>query len=433
MKQLLALLLLSLPFQRSLASNGHVIGNGGSALRCETDGQAKYIAYDLVEGEILWGLTPMFSPKSDYLDKATDLVRRLVQHNPSRAELYTQWIAEFPKKLRLLPSGVHLVDLPDVLIGVIPQNCKIIQTIVQTNLFDDSVSYVTDSDIWNSLDNDSKAALVLHEVIYKEALQPENRHENSVKVRHFNQILHADLFKEMSLRGFINFLHEHEFSKAEAHGVPIQLFYYDLRTNQKTESSLKFYDNNSIESASLLSTAKFQANNININYTCSSNLTRRQDDQYLINFYSNHGVKSVDLPVLDTVDWGSENSCGGGILDLKDFGLNGKMRFNYLQFSEDGQLALASINGLLNGPILAINESNLSFEFSIRWSSTQPIITFTPNEKIEFSAETCIATLGSGNFFLFDWKIPKNGRPLQEILLPKQGPVTGPIAVSYCR
>lgn len=87
------------------AGNGHVIGNGGSTLKCGRNGQINYLTYDLFEGAWVWGLNPVFSKKESYLEKASDIVQRFLPLNPTRQNLYTSWITERFTHLEFSPIG----------------------------------------------------------------------------------------------------------------------------------------------------------------------------------------------------------------------------------------------------------------------------------------------------------------------------------------
>lgn len=304
------------------AGNGHVIGNGGSTLKCGRNGQINYLAYDLFEGAWVWSLNPVFSKKESYLEKAFDIVQRFLPLNPTRQNLYTSWITEFPTKIKFLPMGTHLEPIPDTSISIIPEDCELTQAVAQIKeSAPKEVSYIIDHEIWNALDENNKAALVLHEIIYREALLPENSHDNSVAIRNFNQTLHAGQFKDMTLRNYINFIVEHEFYKTDVNNISIRL-YYDQQKIIKS-IPIKYYDSHSVMSASLAASNQFKVKDASIIYNCGFD---EVPYQYNINFYPENRIKDLTLP----------KGCIGRYTDNKT--PNKTLSFTHLEFSPVGDL-----------------------------------------------------------------------------------------------
>lgn len=78
-------------------------------------------------------------------------------------------------------------DIQDSLVRVFPRGCKIEQIAIQKEpAFPEDKRFTVSKDLWDLLDEDNKAGLVLHEIIYREALL--YGHEDSVNARYVNSI-----------------------------------------------------------------------------------------------------------------------------------------------------------------------------------------------------------------------------------------------------
>jgi hypothetical protein len=399
-------------------SGGHVIGNGGYVLKCEKQNVITFESYDILEGRVLYDIEPVYSKKNDFLQKAEDIIKRLEKLNPSRTKLYLQWLSSFLKESKFLPKGVNLIDVPDISIGIRPDNCKLIQTIVQTANFEkQGYRYIIDTEVWDSLDNDNKAALIIHELIYREAVLPENNHPNSLLARELNQLIHSDKVKNMSLKQFIDFLFEHRFAQADAHGVPIGLFNFNMKSKEFEPFLVTYWNDNLVRTATVYWKGKIKLNSITANYNCSHNIYQQSHDSETISFYEDGSIQEITLPVNAEVDWNVNGNCGGGVLNLENYGFSGLMRFNHLEFSEKGVLKKASANGLLQGKLLYLKDIKFELRFELLEIYTIPVITLLPFDQINFVQDLCSR---KENKYTFDWYVTepfRSEKPLKAIKL----------------
>lgn len=311
------------------AGGGHTVGNGGVLLKCLEDDRVYYKSYDLAELSILTSEKPLYSDKKNYLEKSYDIIGRLTKINPNRKALYESYVHSFLKEAHFLPRGVRLDRTEDIAFGLFPKNCEIVQAIVQKDL--DLVvpgkRFIIDVDIWDALDENTKAALVVHEVIYREALEPQNGHTHSIYTRKLNQLLHSTHFSELTLEGYHNFLYTNHFSTADAqNGISISLF----DPNLFSEFPRTYWSPEKIRTARLAYKNDLIFKNQAINYNCLTPENSRglyfnvnlQDS--LIAFYENGNVESMNLKCAKLTS-----------LNLNFLGFSGEMDVNYIKFDKD--------------------------------------------------------------------------------------------------
>jgi hypothetical protein len=180
-----------------LKAFGDQVGNGGKAVVCRRNsGQiASSLLLDFYESEVLYHLRPSFISGS-YLEKARAAISSLRNIDNHRHEFLQSLLTAFVANTRFVKSP--LIDTPDSdHIVAAPQGCSIEQAAIQIKpSFPQDKRYTINEEIWNSLDEDHRAGLVLHEIIYFEAIA--RGHRNSIAVRYYNAHLSGDRFKEMS-------------------------------------------------------------------------------------------------------------------------------------------------------------------------------------------------------------------------------------------
>lgn len=372
-------------------AGGHVVGNGGYVVKCVHNNIESYKSYDLVEGLILENINPDFSSQEGYINKAKEILSRIKIINPTRYSMYMSWLNDFPRESKIV-TGVELIDIPDISIGVRPKDCLLIQAIVQNSNVNKADSrYLINGDVWMKLNEDHKSALVLHELIYREAINELNKHENSYYVRKFNQLLFSSQMKKLHLKDYILFLKSNYFSQADAHGVSIMLYNVQPRTKLIYEYPVEFWNENSVKSAHIYLNGKFNSHGIKAEYVCLNRNWQIYHDDFQVVFYQNNKVMSIQIPSVDDVNLDeSKTSCSGGRIDLSAFGFNGNMVATKFEFNTEGFLTSASADYYVQGNILRLNgEKNLSIQIL----SSQPevdLIKFVPFKEISLSNEVCV-------------------------------------------
>lgn len=161
-----ALLLNSFP-----AIAGSRDAGGGAAVVCRNEAGKITSAemFDLFEGRALYQLESQAETKGKtYLEIAVSVGIEL-DRGRSRmpeAEEYSLGyrIREIDKKKQMLPTDAGVSTIDDTLSPILPKNCKAVQAAVYL----ESGELYLDQEIWTAFDQLNKAALLVHEAVYKE-------------------------------------------------------------------------------------------------------------------------------------------------------------------------------------------------------------------------------------------------------------------------
>jgi hypothetical protein len=152
-------------FAQPLWAGGHgdYSGNGGTVMICPDH----IVSYDIYEGKVLRHLTPQMGPANlSYEQKVETVLSRIPESNAGLREILQDFYREFQK--RSVFGDFDLIPVNDGGQLVIEPGCEIHQAAVQKSpATDKDARYFLDQKIWSRLDNDSKAALVLHEIVYR--------------------------------------------------------------------------------------------------------------------------------------------------------------------------------------------------------------------------------------------------------------------------
>lgn len=234
--------ILSIVLFSALALAGNDAGNGGHGVVCRSlSGEVISIKIlDFYEAEQLWGIHHQLGTSGTYMERVALALNRLKRVDPYRAERYQKHAEEFAAKAKFLP-GVTLVNVPDTAHLAFPKGCLVEQIVNQrAPQFPEDSRYVVNLDLWNLLDDANKAGLVLHEVIYREAI--EKKKTNSRGARYLNanitavefeSITHPDYIKKLQAVGFVD--------------------YHFLEVTLNVDKEFKYFPNGKISSAYLIS------------------------------------------------------------------------------------------------------------------------------------------------------------------------------------
>jgi hypothetical protein len=198
---------------------GHEVGNGGGIIVCKDDvgNINKTELLDLFEARVLRGLTlDMGDASQDYHEKIETVLNKLARVSPTRAKKYKELYANFFENTVLIPD-FDLVFIPDADNIGIPKNCSLRQAAVQrAPEFPNDKRYFISKEYWDLMDNNSKAALVLHEIIYNEAIF--FRHDNSKAVRYVNSYITSSEINTISQWDFNYLLTSAKFNVVDIYG-----------------------------------------------------------------------------------------------------------------------------------------------------------------------------------------------------------------------
>lgn len=169
MKLTVLLLVLSALLSFSAFAEGHAEGNGGNSIVCETVNEAgekiKYAhVLDLYEARELYRLETITEAAglSETL-LAQQIVSKLEDLDETYARLVRAEFEDVVRKINLLAPGQGLTPIPDSFHVSYPKYCDIKQLANYTK----EHGILIDHDIWNLLDPIHRAALFVHEAVYK--------------------------------------------------------------------------------------------------------------------------------------------------------------------------------------------------------------------------------------------------------------------------
>ncbi|MDG0815088.1 hypothetical protein [Bdellovibrio svalbardensis] len=217
MKTIIALVLL---FSiNSYANNWYDRGNGGFVLLCQ--GQQPQVL-DLYEASTRFNLPPVPTKSTETLAKASELISRLSGIDSHRAKLFKDWLDGFLGTASFV--GGSFAKTPDLGAVLIPDNCQLEQVIVQQQpSVVNNYRYLINSKLWNQLDPDNQAALIVHELIYREFISTPSQEFSSERVRYFNAFIHSDLPGIFSLKDYIAKLQDVHISRYQYNDLMIFL------------------------------------------------------------------------------------------------------------------------------------------------------------------------------------------------------------------
>lgn len=194
------------------------VGNGGNAVLCPATHSAELLDY--YEARILRNMNVSMGGAKEAVAVAQFVVQRLKKISPLRALAYQKYIKSFISESRFL-KGVELVEVNDSGHIFLPNNCKIVQVALQkAPMFPGDGRYVINQDVWDQMPVSSQAGLILHEVIYREAL--EFGSYDSRAVRYLNSILAADLLSTYTKTRFAQLMIDIGFSAYEDFGTVLK-------------------------------------------------------------------------------------------------------------------------------------------------------------------------------------------------------------------
>ena len=156
-----------------LAHAQQVVGNGGIVLAGGCYGpEITHEILDFYEARIEYGFDIELGPDTGEIsDKVQVALSRLARLDPQRASKFQGWFASFAADSANLPGGVRLSSTDDY--GSVDRrpDCSIRQAAVQRNpVVSAGKRYFFDAELVSKLDQTNHAGLVLHEMIYRDAI-----------------------------------------------------------------------------------------------------------------------------------------------------------------------------------------------------------------------------------------------------------------------
>lgn len=199
---LCGLIICSAALAQTSNTNGNGVGNGGDVVICEKSSEL----LDFSEAKLLKTFTLASSEKKSYLTIAQERVQKLRRLNPKLYEQYSKVLGKIEKRLQFI-KGASFRDVPDSFEIALPKGCQIHQIAIQQNIEGVTQIHIS-KDLWDRLDEENRAGLILHEIIYEHFLAFGER--NSVKARKMNALLFSKEIDSYSVEKFREFLKKNE-------------------------------------------------------------------------------------------------------------------------------------------------------------------------------------------------------------------------------
>lgn len=168
------------------ASVGGVDGGGGKSIVCRDDkDQIQSVEIlDLFEGRAQYGLNYSESQKP-WSEQIDEVMAKASLSDPSDwlTAAVTEGIQVVKENMKLLSPDARLLPIDDSVEVIAPVGCKVEQSVN----FRNDRSILFDSHHWNAMSQTQKAALILHEAIYREMRLLGEK--NSRRARHFTAFI----------------------------------------------------------------------------------------------------------------------------------------------------------------------------------------------------------------------------------------------------
>lgn len=192
-----AMSVMFLPFD---AGAGTFVGNGGDVVVCrdtKTEKIKSVELLDIYEGRVHFWLTAKKSEYESVQNILSELYERSTYRNTA-VPLNGNPLNEFIDNANFI-KGTELIDIPDSLHLSFPKNCKVEQVVIQVNPTKKfEKRFTVNKDLWDRLDNLNRAALIFHELLYKNKIEKISDPSliNSRDVRYMVALAISDKVKE---------------------------------------------------------------------------------------------------------------------------------------------------------------------------------------------------------------------------------------------
>ena len=187
-------------------------GNGGDVVVCPDNHEdlegGKISMLDYYETQKKWNLVPnLGGAELTVLEKVELILSRIREMDPLRYKKYHEYVDLFFEE-SLIEPDLRIPEINDDGVIRLPNDsCSIEQIAAQMEpeLPGDKRYYIK-KELYDQLSRNSKAALILHEVLYRDALQ--SGHQNSRRVRYFNAYLMSGEVSKFSFNDYHRFLRD---------------------------------------------------------------------------------------------------------------------------------------------------------------------------------------------------------------------------------
>ncbi|MBF0300294.1 MAG: hypothetical protein HQK51_16350 [Oligoflexia bacterium] len=188
-------------------NTGVDIGNGGDAVVCknQTGEIISVEQFDFYEARNIRNINHQLGDISvSPLDKVLLVINKLARLDPVLADKFKITALNFFNQTQFLTDS-ELTDINDSGGLFIPKGCKLEQIAIarQPQFDDDSKIFFINKDLYDKMDNNNKAGLILHEIVYQEFIK--KGENNSIKARYFNSKLTSNYLDNITLFEYFKF------------------------------------------------------------------------------------------------------------------------------------------------------------------------------------------------------------------------------------
>ena len=195
---------------------GGLVGNGGGTVVCrDTKHQIKSIELlDFYEARTLRDMKlDLDRIPGDWKAKAQGVIARIQAKSEFHFQLYQAWLDRFESNRKLL-EGVEFSTVPDSGYIGVPKGCQFEQAALQRKpIFSGDARYYLNAELWTAMDETQRAGLVLHEIIYREALA--YGQEDSIRSRYLTGLYASQDFADLKQINYWKVLEQAHFETTD--------------------------------------------------------------------------------------------------------------------------------------------------------------------------------------------------------------------------
>ncbi|MBS1984981.1 MAG: hypothetical protein JST16_12500 [Bdellovibrionales bacterium] len=190
------------------------------------------------------------------------MLERLKSLSPLRYEWYRSEAQVFFDQLSLFTSD-ELRFMNDSYYEVLGENCSLEQVALQQERgFIGDPTFFVNLPRWNRFDLNSRAALIVHEIIYNEFLL--YGHTDSVSARRMVAFLASNYFRHHYLKNFLVDLHSAKIPDTDIGGIWVRLWDFATDEDPLRSKKLKPADENLIQSVLAEAYPNFEPSNYSL-------------------------------------------------------------------------------------------------------------------------------------------------------------------------
>lgn len=292
MKFFLPILTLTLIQSQSWA--GDKARNGGSIIQCG----ARAEVYDLFEGREAHGLN-ISNFSGDELSIVKAVLKRIEKFEPRRAAKYSNYLESFYSEARFVNAPISAIE--DLGEGTLlpPKGCTKVQAISQarkTSLVE--ARYLISEKIWKSLDSLNRAALIVHELIYREVFEENEIVSNSQGVRNLSALLFSNEFERLNWESYILAIKGSGLQSVQYKGYTLLLHAGRNRISDRPSYyPIKFFNDGTVKEASLGREARLAQSSPSIKCSLATGLINPRN-YIAVSFEGDESVLKATCPMI---------------------------------------------------------------------------------------------------------------------------------------